>query len=388
MKKIVIIFSTLALLFIAPVAVADNEKNNSKDTKITTLPAGEVVDKDYFAFGDIVEVSGTVNGDVYAFGGQVLVDGRVNGDLIAAGGTVSISGRITQDLRVGGGQVTVSGDVGRNVTVGGGNVEFTKEATVKGSVLAGAGNLSLASPVGADAKIGAGNLTISNKIGGDVEAGIGVLRLTSRAKINGDLTYWSEEKASIDENALVSGKVTKKTPPTTPGPKLGGAFDPFSGFNIFAKIVSLISTLIIGLLLIKLFPRYSSETVSTLRRKPWVSLGIGFLVLVLTPIIFTLLLVTIIGIPLALILLALYLISLYLARIFVIYWIGRLVLEKTGNRVSEVWAFVLGLVVYAIVTLVPVVGGLVTFFAILFGLGTAFLTEKSVYSAARKKEIV
>ncbi|HEX7455982.1 MAG TPA: polymer-forming cytoskeletal protein [Candidatus Nanoarchaeia archaeon] len=389
MKKLTIILFAFALLFVAPVAIArDKSKDNSKETKVVTVPAGEVVNKDYFGFGDVVEISGTVNGDVYAFGGQVLVDGKVNGDLITGGGLVTVSGNITQDLRAGGGQVTISGEIGRNVAVGGGNVDFTDSARIRGSVLAGAGNLSLAAPVGSNVKVGAGNLTISNRIDGDVEAGVGVLRLTSKAKVGGDLTYWSDETASIDKNAVVVGDVTKKTPPEAARPTAGKAFAAFTGFNIFMKVVSVVSTLVIGLLLIAFFPKYNRETVSTLRRRPWVSLGVGFLTVVVTPIVFIILLATVVGIPLALILLALYLISLYLARIFIIFWAGSWILERTGRKVHEVWAFVSGLFVYYIVTLIPIIGGLVTLFVILFGLGAAALTKKAIYSLARKRDII
>lgn len=389
MKKIIIVLSALILLFIAPIAIVQGEdKKDSEKTKITTVPAGEVIDNDYFGFGDVVEISGTVNGDVYAFGGQVLVDGKVNGDLITGAGTLSISGDVTQDVRAGGGQITISGNIGRNVTVGGGNIEFTKDAKVAGSVLAGGGNISLAAPVGGNVKIGAGNLTISNKINGDVEAGVGQIRVTSKAQVAGDLTYWSDQTASIDENAKIAGEVTKKKPPAAASPSPEKIFGVFTGFNLFLKIISLLSTLIVGLLLIKLFPRFSQGTISTLQKRPWASLGIGLAALVLTPIIFVILLVTILGIPLALILLALYLIALYLVRIFVMFWAGRFIADKTGVKMGDAWALVLGLVVYSIVTLVPIIGGLVTLFVILFGLGAVFLTKKEAYSAARKKEII
>jgi hypothetical protein len=48
------------------------------------LPASQVAAADYFAFGELVEISGTVNGDLYALGGAVFIDGRINGDVIAA----------------------------------------------------------------------------------------------------------------------------------------------------------------------------------------------------------------------------------------------------------------------------------------------------------------
>ena len=381
-KKLFVTLPILLLLFLAPSASAKDK--DVRETKVVALPAGEVVDGDYFAFGDVVEVSGTVNGDVYAFGGQVLVDGKVNGDLITAGGTVTISGNISQDLRVGGGQITISGEIGRNVTVGGGNVEFTNGASVRGSVLAGAGNLTLAAPVGSSVKVGAGNLSISNKIDGDVEAGVGGLRLTSKAQIKGNLTYWSDQKALIDKNALVSGEITKRATPEIARPSPRGIFGGFGAFNIISTIIGFVSTFILGLIFIKFFPKFSAATVSTLSKKPWVSLGIGLLAVVVTPIVFIILLITVVGIPIAFILIALYLISLYLARIFVIFWVGTTLLSRTGRKPHAVWAFILGLVAYYVLTLIPIVGCIITALVILFGLGGLLITKKDTYLAAKK----
>ena len=388
MKKFLVLLTSLLLLFLAPAASANNNDKKDLENKNVVLPAGEVVNKDYFATGNTVEISGTVNGDVYAFGGQVLVDGKVNGDLIAAGGMVNVSGDISQDARVGGGQVTISGKIGRNLTVGGGNVDITSSATIAGGVVAGGGNISLAAPVGKDVKIGAGNLTVSNLIAGDLDAAVGVMRLTSKAQVGGNLTYWSNQKASIDKNAKISGKLTQKKPSEVAKPAPKKALGIITGIDLFTKIVSLVSTLVLGLLLIAFFPRYNRAVVYTLRRRPWVSLGIGFLALILTPIIFGLLLVTIVGMPIAFILLALYLISLYLVRIFIIFWAGTTIFERTGRKLHEVWALIVGLVVYYIITLIPIIGGLVTFFVILFGLGAAILTKKEFYSAAKKKELL
>jgi len=389
MKKIVVILTTLAILFIAPTAVAqdDSDKNFRKE-EIVSVAKGEVIEGDFFAFGERVEISGTVNGDVYTAGGDILVDGDVNGDLLAVGGNISISGNISQDVRVAGGQVRISGKIGNNITIGAGNVDITQDAKIGGSIVAGAGNISLAAPISGDVRIGAGNLTISSKIGGNVNVGVGEIRLTSNAKVEGDLTYWSDGDVSIDESAVVAGAVTKNPPPDFSKPSPTKIFGVFTGFTLVTAFISLTSTFVIGLLLINLFPRFNRGVVLTLRKKPWISLGVGVLALIATPIVFGLLMATVVGLPLGLILMALYFILLYLARIFVIFWIGISLFERSGRKAHEVWALIIGLVVYYIITLVPIIGGIVTLSVLLFGLGAAILTKKELYLAARKKELL
>lgn len=373
--------SALSLLFIAPVSFAKDSKEETP--KRVVVASGETVEKDYFAFGDSAEISGTINGDLYAFAGQVLIDGKVNGDVIAAGGTVTISGQVSQDVRVAGGQVSISGKLGRNLTVGGGNVDLTGESEVSGGVVAGAGNLSLAGSIAKDVYLGAGNVTISNSVGGDINAGTGQLRLTSKAKVGGSITYWSDRDLSLDSNAKVAGTVSKKTFPARTQVSTEKVLGVLAGVNLFLKIISFVSILILGFLLLHFFPKFADETVATLKARPLASLGFGLLALILTPIAFVLLLISIVGIPLALILLALYLISLFVVRIFVVYWAGQALLNQGGRQAGRFLTFFLGLVVFTIISFVPIVSGIVAFFVLLFGLGAVLLTLQKNYSSAK-----
>jgi cytoskeletal protein CcmA (bactofilin family) len=375
---------------VAAVTVAGPSENAPEpgEHQVMILPAGKVINGDYFAYGERVEISGTVNGDVYALGGQVLVDGEVNGDLLVAGGTVIVSGKISQDARIMGGQVTVNGAIERNLTVAGGNVNLTNTASVQGGVVAAGGTIVLAVPVGKDVRVAAGNLTVSDMIDGNLHVAAGQLRLTSKAAVGGNLTYWSGHPASIDENAKVAGIISKKIPKEgirNSAEKMAGMV---AGFILLAKIIGFFSTLLMGLVLIYFVPNYSRDVVSTLRDKPLASLGLGFLTVLATPVMIVFLLVTVVGIPLALLLSALYLIGIYLARILAIFWIGSALLGLFGKTVGEGWALVLGLIVYSVLTLLPFIGGLVAVLAVLFGLGASLLADRQFYLAARKKEMI
>ncbi len=366
----------------------NSEIEKSEGRKIVTVPAGEVVNRDYFAFGESVEISGTVNGDLYAAGGHVLVDGQINGDLLAVGGKVTISGTISQDARIAGGEVIISGKIGRNVTVGSGNMELTPNAVIQGGVVAGSGNIHVAGSVGRDITIGAGSMTISGNTTGNIKAAAGAIRLTSNAKVSGDLTYWSQSPASIDSQAKISGHITKAALPKEFVPQPEDAVKLFLGLKLFWVVANFTSTLILGLLLIHFYPTFSQRAVAHLKKQPLASAGLGVLVLIFTPILVAILGITLIGLPLAFLLVVLFLIYLYLGRIFVITWAGHLISRRLGKEHSEKWAFVIGLVVYSLLTIIPVVGNLVTFLAILFGLGTLLLIKKEVYIAARNQELI
>lgn len=394
LKKISVNLTLLLLLIFPQLALAqddftfDNSSSNEHPKKVVTLSKDQVVDKDYFAAGDVVEVSGTVNGDVYVAGGQILIDGTVNGDVLAAGGTISISGKVSQNVRVAGGQINISGEVGRNLTVGAGNLEISKDALLSGSVVIGAGNANISAPVAKDIKAGAGNLVLGNTVGGDIEAGVGELRLASDAQVDGKLTYWSNKSATISQDATVSGQIKHNLTPEVKGPNPKDFAKALISIAVFFKFISLVSSLIVGLLLIFLVPIFTQTVSENITKNPWSSLGWGIFLLIFIPIFAFALFVSIIGIPIAIILLLLYFASLFIARIYAIFWIGDFVVKRMDRKVGMGWTYIGGLVTYYLVTFIPGIGDLIGLFVLLFGLGAAMLTKRELYLSFRKKNLI
>lgn len=382
MRSILKIVTFVALLLISTTAAL--AATDSRDQKVVTIRSDEVIDRSFYLnAGDTVEISGTVNGDVLIAGGQLLIDGTINGDLLAAGGTINVSGDVSENIRVAGGQVTISGNVGRNLNVVGGSVEVTDSADIAGGVLIAAGNINLYAPVAGDVLVGVGNLTLANNVGGNVEAYVGTMRVSSNTQVAGDVTYYSEENASIDKGAQISGKITKKLPPS----ELVETKDKdVEGFNYFAKTVSFLAALIVGLILIKLFPNFMKGA-SDLLTKTWLkSTGVGLLILIFVPIITLIMLITIVGIPLALIIGFLYLITLYLAKIFVAYTVGLTFYKGDTNRLYL--PFILTLLIYYVVTSIPFIGGLVSIVAHLAGIGVLYLSCRDYYDKAVKAKLL
>jgi len=382
-KRIITAASLAAVIFFVSTAAAQERARQRRSGSHATVPASQVVDGDYFAFGETVEISGTINGDLYASGGQVVIDGRVNGDVLVAGGRVSLSGTVSQDVRAAGGQVAIAGNVGRNLTVAGGNVEIASSAVVRGGVVAAGGSVDLAAPVGSSAKIAAGTLIIANRIAGDVEAAVGRLRIASRAEIGGNVSYWSDQEAVVSEGARIKGKIVRNVPPERP------RFFPaaFFAWLVFVSI-NFVCTLILGLLSARFLPRYHQSVIATLGERPWASLGIGFIAAVVLPVVCALLFATVLAIPLGLILLVAFFILLYWSRIYAIGRIGESILARLRPASSRASAFVLGLFVYYIFAVIPVVGWLVVPLVILFGLGAELIARKQFYVTARSQDLI
>ena len=374
--------SIVAIVFLFSTANAQ-ERGRSGSRSRVTVPASQVENGDYFAFGGTVEISGTINGDLYASGGQVVIDGTVNGDVLVTGGRVKLSGTVSQDVRVAGGQVTISGSIGRNLTVAGGQVELAPSAVLRGGLVAAGGNIDLSAPVSGSVKIAAGTLIVANRVGGNVDAAVGTFRITSKADIQGDVNYWSRREAVVSEGARIHGKIVRNVPPKRP--RLFPAA--FFAWIVFVS-TSFISTLILGLLSVRFLPRFHQSVVTTLRERPWASLGIGFIVAVVLPVVCSLLFATVVAIPLALILLTAFLIVLYWARIYAIGRIGEFILARLRPASGRASAFVLGLFIYYLLAIIPFIGWLVVPLVVLFGLGAELIARKQFYVTAKTQGLI
>lgn len=382
MKRFSLLFCTLLVVFAFVIPSFAFAK--SHEDKIILVGKDEVINHDYFAGGDTVTVLGTINGDAYVGGGNVTFDGTVNGDIIAAGGNVVIRGNV-QNVRVAGGQVTISGNVEKNVTALGGNITLTDTATVSGSVVAGGGTITLDSPIGQGATLGGGTITIEDTVNGDVTAASGQLILHPDARVNGNLLYTSDEQAEIMPGASISGKLAHTIPQKNTNQE-ENAKEFFSMGLIAAKLMEAVSLLVIGLLLVLLAPRYVARIADGIAEKPWKSLGVGLLALIVVPVVVVLLMATIIGIPLAIILGVLFAITMYASKLFVIYLIGAKISVTFSKKIHPVLILMVGLLIYEVVSLLPIIGSIMDFAVLLAGIGGLLLQKKEMYMSLRKQK--
>jgi cytoskeletal protein CcmA (bactofilin family) len=357
----------VVLLTATPVLAAEVR---SGDT--LTVASGEVIDDDLYITGGEITVDGTINGDLVAFGGAITVNGSVNGGVIAAGGTVVLNGKVARAVRAAGGDLSISGAVGGDLVVAGGQVKVTSTASIGGDVLLGAGSVRIAGPVRGYIKGGSGDVVLSSEVGEDVELGVDRLTLASTAVIRGDLTYISEDEASVQPGSQVMGQTTHRLPEARPE-KLAPAF------GIVGRVLGFVMALIVGIIIILVARRRASSIADSVRDKPWQSLGWGALVLIATPIAILLVLITVIGIPLGLIGLALYLIALYLAQVFVALTIGSLILRRSAadeNQGLLIGALAIGLAILSLLGLIPYLGFFIGLATVIFGLGALVVSEQ------------
>lgn len=355
------------------------------------LSKGQTVNHDYFSAGNTVVINGTVNGDVYAAGGSVLIDGTVNGDVLAAGGQVTVRGTVVHNVRVAGGQIVLDGTVGGNVSTLGGNITTTGASKIVGSVAGAGGQYTFLGTVGKEVNVAAGQMSVENSIGSNVFFSGGQVTLTSAAKINGNLSYVSSQDAQIEQGAMIAGKASHSYPPQRQESQReyrGAPFAFFAGINLIFSFFEFLFSFIIGILLWALVPTYTKRATDLIRKSPWVSLGIGILAWVLIPFSMLLLGISLLGIPLIPVEIFGLLIFTYIGKIYISWSIGQWIGERVNQEFHPVINLLIGLVIFALISWIPILGWIFSILAAGIGFGAVLILEKRYYLELRTKKII
>jgi len=327
---------------------------------------------DHFGAGATALVGGAVAGDLFLAGGEVIVGNEVGGDLVAAGGTIRIDADTGQDVYAAGGELSLNARVARNARLAGGKLDIGPQAHIAGNLTAAAGKVNVRGPVDGYVLAAAERIYIDAPIGGDVELRSRSIELGPRARIAGALRYAAQTELQRDPAAQIGGGVVRIAPSRTADwTRIGEAA---KAAIIAAFWIWNVGMMMLAVVLVLLAPESAARLAETARRRFWTSLLVGFLTLVATPIAIAILLATGIGAPLGLLLLLAYVAVLLVGYSVAGVALGQAVLERikadcARRRAWQAGAAALALLVLALLALVPVLGGVVAFVALLVGAG-------------------
>lgn len=376
--KIWLFFLILIVCFFCRVPVAE--------ARSELLPAGKTIQSDYIKTGEQVQIDGTIEGDAFLAGGLVRVNGNIDGDLFVLGGKVSVNGTVGNSVRIVGGDVVLNGEVGRNALLICASCVVTKEASVSGSLLVAGGNGEVSAPViGKGFRYFGGRLYLDSPINNEafVVANQDFI-LGPRASISGDLKYSGKNQAVISKGATVAGRISYES--LDRNESFPGFFGARGYIDLFEKIRPLVDfggfivSVFLGVIFLGLFPKYFEKTAVAIEKQAVASFGWGLLAIVIGPLIMILLAITIIGIPVSLLLVLVGYIAFMASQFVMAFVIGRkILLKKAGERRG--WAITLGLLIFYLVGLIPIIGRVFYLSLIVLGLGGMIISY-------RHKEIV
>jgi cytoskeletal protein CcmA (bactofilin family) len=348
-----------------------------------TVRAGEVVEDNLIVVADSVDIQGEVLGDVIVAAGTVNIKGVVEGDVIGVSGDVTVKGNVGGDVRVLSGTTVIGGTVNGNVTVASGRALVEEGAEIRKGILAAAGTFELHGAVQRNVQGFFGKAYINAPIGGSVFVKIdkgGLLVLEENARVGGDVSYVSENDIERAAGAEVAGVVRRLA--VSPEAESSVAVLLF-----FARVLSLLGLLAVGLFLANVFGAFTKQTAEAMLVEVPRKIFVGFAVFWLTPIVALLLMFTVIGIPLALMAFALYLVALYIAKVFAALAIGSYILKRARKETAHLaltLTLVLGGIVVVGISAIPVVGFIVSTLFVWWGVGTLFLAAYGAYRSGVK----
>lgn len=298
--------------------------------------------------------------DLEVVSGDVVVRGTVEGDVEAAAGSVRVTGEVTDDVQAAAGSVTVEGRVGGTVEAAAGSVEVGSDGVVEG-----------------DVEAAAGTVTVAGTADGDV-TGSDTVRLTEGATVRGDVAYG--ETLDRAEGATVAGTVTHDESLGFDGLQWGitlSDLDDLGDVEIlpspFVSLVTGLAALVVGALVLVVFPEFSGEMVETVTDQPGRSAAAGLATMIAVPVVLLAVALTVVGLPLAFAGGAVFALATWLALVYGEFLVGSRVLDAADadNR----WAaLVVGVVGIEVLAQIPLFGDLLTFAVVLLGLGTGALT--------------
>lgn len=329
---------------------------------------------DTFVAGDSPRIAQPVKGDLVAAGGELRIAAPVAGDLVAVGGTLRISAAAAQDLYAAGGQVELEGQVARNARVAGGSVSLAPQARIAGNASLAGGRIEVLGAVGGYLQAAGGRVLIDGRVEGDVEAAAGELELGPQARIAGKLRYRSGAPLRQDADAQVQGGIERLEMPMrhvaerSPAP---------AAFGIWT-----LGLMALAAVLVAAMPAFFGRVADAARGRFGWSLLAGFLALVAIPAAIAVLLVTVIGIPLALLAALGYLALLLVGYVAAGIALGNLALRKwlAARAARKGWralSAALGVLAIGIVALIPWLGALAAFLALIAGMGALVLQLKT-----------
>lgn len=354
------------------------------------LPAGQVIDSDYYQAGETVQINGDIHGDAFLAGGLVTVNGKVDGDLFIIGGKVNLNGPVGNSVRIIAGDVTVNSEVGRNTLLICGNCAITKQTAINGSLIVAGANLEVsAGKIGRGFRFFGNRLFLNSEINNEafVVADKEFL-LGPKASISSDLKYTGNNQAVLESGATIAGHISyQKTSIEENYPKFFGARQILSSYKRIKPVTDFLSfgvSALIGFILLGLFPKIFEKTAMAVENRPAASFGWGAIILLALPVVVVLFAITIIGIPISLVLLLLTYIFWVLAQYLMAFFIGRkIMISRFGERRG--WALILGLFLIYILGSISVLGTLSKIILTMFALGAVVLAYKQPVILKEKK---
>lgn len=331
------------------------------------MTSNEIANGNIMKLGSNVLATGTAN-DLIMLLGETVESKAFGKYAFILGNTVAISEDIEKDAFVLGNSVTISGDVGRDLYVMGNSVVIS--GNIGGSIYACATEFEILGDV---------------VVAGDVNATtVGSIEIAETVTVGGTVSYLDTAVVSIPENIK-----TRITPSEID--------EEFNEPTIFEDISSMFFWICANVLFFSLalllcpamFEKISKVYENKKGKVYLTSLGWGAVLIFTVPFLAILLMITIIGALPGIVSLIIYLLLMMISTITIGYLLGNTIFNSA--KVNKWVRGLTGIAILEVVSIVPYIGGIVSFAKILIGLGIVielFKKQDKKQEIAPKEDLV
>lgn len=367
----------LSLTVLSVKVMAVNDVDGAQAVQI--LDEGETIEGPGFFAGNLVRIAGTVEGTTFAAGQDVQITGNINGDLFVSAQNITIDGVVTGNIYVAGQAIKIGVQSEGDVFVAGQNVTIAKEAIIGRDLFVAGATILQEGTIQRNLFGGGSEIIIAGLVGGDVNLQTGNLKLQDNAVIEGNLSYESSKEAVIAPDSKITGETDWKKVASMSTEQI--RTETKKPINLFFGFLWSVASALLVWFLVKVWrPDFWTKTAMPIAEVPLKTLGVGFLALVVTPLLILLAMVTIIGIPLGIFVGLIYWASMYLSKIIVAVFIGQWLAKrfKWPELHKGIWLVMLGLVILGLLNMLPFVKFIVGLLTVVAGLGSLILAHYKV----------
>lgn len=383
--KIIALLTVIILSLMIPIVRAENETGDQ-----TTVTENQVMPINEESAENLIQPRAEDNnfkkGDVYLIGDDITIDYIVDGNLFVIAETVTINSQIGGDAFICAGTVNVGeqGYIFSNLFACAENINISgvvydvytmaNDVTINGyiyrDIRVGTNSLNLNGTVGRNAFVDAKTINFAQLTEEEII-------LSSQGIINGDLNYSSSKEVSIPEGAVAGTTNFTEKSATENSTSIQ---DYLLELGIFVTTVA-----IIWLICLWLAPKFLNNTNKLLTEKWLPVVGFGLLTPVVITIAFIILLILGITTKIALLSLGILFLLIAISSSISVIGINNIICNKfkIEKTIAKFGILVASSIVIWLLTLIPYVGGLISFVLTILGLGIIII---SIIPAKTKKK--
>lgn len=334
------------------------------------LSENDTVSHQLMAAGEWIEIAGFTENDLFAAGSSITLRGMVGDDAFLAGETIHMSGIVNDMLLSASESLFMDGTVRGDMFAAGEELRLSENTVIDGKLFLAGNDIKISgATVNGRARIAANSVRLDGEFNDQVVI------------YSNDVVFGPDYRSPGDTKIVSNEELYRENLGHIPERLILDIKQPSLLPIVLFQAWFYLSMLLTGVVMIYLFKPVTGDLHRFATERFWKNTGIGFLLVILTPLLVVLLMFPVITIPLALLICTLFTISLYLSYLAVAMMLGLQFIQwfsKETTGMTYYWSLALGLILIAIINNLPFIGLFFSALLLFFGTGSfwAFTVKK------------